>query len=81
MHKINRVVQHPESRPKQQSSNPNIRCDSMTTTSHHADMSTVTDNSHQKQRVKSSSSGTRPSLNLKMPKQSLNVQLLNKIGQ
>ena len=74
-----KIKVHPESRPKQQCSNPKIRCDSMTTTN--ADMSTVTEGSQQKKRGKTSSSNTRPSLNLKMPKQNLNVQLFNKIGK
>ena len=62
---------HPESRPKHQSSHPNIGCDSNTT---NPDVSNITETNSTKGNVtrngsrgKSSTSQTRQTINLKMP--------------
>jgi len=53
---MRKILVHPESRPKQQSSNPNIGCDSTTT---NPDVSNMTEGSQKRGK---SSSTTRPSI-------------------
>jgi len=60
---MRKIMVHPESRPKQQSSNPNIACDSTSNTN--PDLSSLTENS---QRQGKSTSTSRPSISLKLPK-------------
>ena len=71
---MRKIMAHPESRPKEQSQNPQIGSDSITTTN--ADVSNLTDCSTKRGK---STSNTRPSISLKMPRQSLDVQLLDKV--